>query len=149
MPLRLHPGCPQVSRHRFACGKFNSGQTLFRIAREENSVAGGNGKFDERRFHVSDVSAQQEQCRARSTKKITASSDEAVAGDALFVAQRAQALHAAGGEIVDQARIAGGRAAKMIADAVPQRGQIVFAHAEFVENFRRLGARAAPRAGRV
>ena len=33
--------------------------------------------------------------------------DEAVARDALFVAQRAQAAHAAGGEIGDEARIAG------------------------------------------
>jgi hypothetical protein len=32
--------------------------------------------------------------------------DEAVAGDALFVAQRAQAAHAAGGKIGDEARIA-------------------------------------------
>ncbi len=66
--------------------------------------------------------------------------DDAVARDALFVAQRAQALHAAGGEVIHQARVARGRPAKMIADAVPQRGQIVFAHAEFVENFRRFAA---------
>ena len=61
--------------------------------------------------------------------------EKAVARDAFFVAQRAQAVDAAGGEIVHEARIAGGRAAKMIAHAVPQRGQIVFAHAEFVEEF--------------
>ena len=57
---------------------------------------------------------------------------------ALFVAQRAQSLNTAGGEIIDEARIARRRAAKMVAHAVEQRRQVVFAHAKFVEDFRRF-----------
>ena len=65
--------------------------------------------------------------------------NEAVARDALFVAQWPQAMHAAGGEIIHETRIRGRRAAQMIAQAMPERGQIVFAHAEFVVMIRRLG----------
>ena len=46
--------------------------------------------------------------------------DEAVAGDAFFVAQRAQSLDAAGGEIGDEPRIGSGRAAEMLAKPAKQ-----------------------------
>ena len=45
--------------------------------------------------------------------------NEAIARDALFIAQRAQAAHAAGGEIVHETRIARAGATEMIADAIP------------------------------
>ena len=65
--------------------------------------------------------------------------DEAVARDALFVAHRAQAVDAAGGEIIHEARIVRRRAAEMVAQSVPQRGQVVFADAEFVVAVARVG----------
>ena len=65
--------------------------------------------------------------------------DEAVARDAFFVAHRAQSVDAAGSEIIHEARIVRRRAAKMIAQAMPQRGQIVFADAEFVVAVARVG----------
>jgi hypothetical protein len=58
--------------------------------------------------------------------------DETVAGHALFVAQRAQALDVAGGQVVDQLRIGGGRAAKMALDPFHPFPQIEFARARFV-----------------
>ena len=39
--------------------------------------------------------------------------EESVAGDALFVTERAQSLNAAGGEVTDQFRIGGGRSAQV------------------------------------
>src|SRR5690242_15236350 len=59
--------------------------------------------------------------------------DEAVAGDAFFVAERTQSLHAAGGEVVHEFGIGRRGRAEMVADTMDQRGQIVFADAEFVE----------------
>ena len=66
-----------------------------------------------------------------------------VARHALLVTQRTQAVDPAGGQIVDEPGIAGRRAAKMIAQAAPQRRQVVFAHAQLVEKlgFRVLSAR--------
>ena len=52
-----------------AFGKSSSGQAFFRIVREKNSVARGNGQFDERSFHVSDVSGKAAACRAGSQTK--------------------------------------------------------------------------------
>ena len=65
--------------------------------------------------------------------------DEAVARNALLVAHRTQAMHATGGQIGDEPRIAGGRPAEMVPDAIEERGQIVFTHAEFVELIGRGG----------
>ena len=53
--------------------------------------------------------------------------DEAIASDALFVAQRTKSLDPARGQITDQPGIGGGRAAKLVANAADKRGQIIFA----------------------
>ena len=60
-----------------------------------------------------------------------------VAGDPLFVAHGAQALKAAGRQVTDQAGIGGIWTAQIIAPAIPQGRQIVFSHAEIIEQFRR------------
>ena len=75
--------------------------------------------------------------------------EKAVAGDAFLIAQRTQAVHATGSEVIHEARIAGGRAAKMVPQAIPQRGQIIFANAEFVEQFRHFRRRIAAKFGGV
>src|ERR1019366_2362606 len=59
--------------------------------------------------------------------------DETVARNALLVAHRTEAVHATGGQIGDEPRIAGGRPAEMVPEAIEERRQIVFTHAEFVE----------------
>jgi len=59
--------------------------------------------------------------------------DEAVARNALLVAHRTEAMHATGGQIGDEPRIAGGRPAEMVPEAIEECRQIVFTHAEFVE----------------
>ena len=71
-------------------------------------------------------------CRAGAEQE-NGKRDESVAGDAFFVAHRAQAVHAAGGQIGDQPGIVRGRPAEMVPEAIEERRQIVFAHAEFVE----------------
>ena len=62
--------------------------------------------------------------------------NKTIAGHTLFVTQRAQALDSAGGEIVHELGIGGGRPAEMIANAAEQRRQIVFAHSEVIVMFR-------------
>ncbi len=59
--------------------------------------------------------------------------DETVAGDALFVTEGTQPLNVAGGQIVDEFGIGGGRAAEMTLDAFGHFHQIEFAGAHFVE----------------
>src|ERR1035438_284450 len=86
------------------------------------------------------VSQKNQQRAEQNRKKNEREREHAVAGNALFFAQGVQTLHAAGGEQADQSRIAGARTMKMTANAMPQRWQIVFAHAEVVENFRRFAA---------
>src|ERR1700692_4868610 len=80
-------------------------------------------------FEVEEDDAEQED------KEHHGEGDDSVAGDAFFVAQGAQALDATGGEIVHEARIGGGGAGEMVAHTVPEGGQVVFAHAEFIEDF--------------
>src|SRR5262245_8759805 len=58
--------------------------------------------------------------------------EKPIPGDAFFVAQRAKSLNAASSEIIDELGIGRGRSVKMIGDAAKQRGQIIFADAEFV-----------------
>ena len=70
---------------------------------------------------------------SRTRSNTTGEHNEAVARDALLVAHRTQAMHAAGGQIGDQPRIVRGRPAEMVPDAIEQRGQIVFADAQIVE----------------
>ena len=65
--------------------------------------------------------------------------DEAVARNALLVAHRTKTMHATGGQIGDEPRIVGGRPAEMVPDAVEERGQIVFADAQFVKLIGRGG----------
>ena len=48
-------------------------------------------------------------------------------------------MHAAGGQIGDEPRIVRGRPAEMVPDAIEKPGQIVFAHAKFVELIGRGG----------
>src|ERR1039458_5747786 len=59
--------------------------------------------------------------------------DETVARNALLVAHRTEAVHATGGQIGDEPRIAGGRPAEMVPNAIEECRQIGVTHAEFVE----------------
>ena len=133
-------------------GEIQFRQTFFGIVRDEFSIARGDWQFNKIGFHAiqrfngspsSMIFKNIEMTPSRIKNSTTTSRNEAVAGDALLVAHRAQAVDAAGGEIVHEARIRGGRAAKMVAQAVPQRGQIVFAHAEFVVMVGRIRPRRA------
>src|SRR2546427_7934312 len=59
--------------------------------------------------------------------------DDPVARDPLFIAHRAQALNAAGSQVIDQPGVVGGRSVEMIFQAAPRAGPSQFADAQIVQ----------------
>jgi hypothetical protein len=62
---------------------------------------------------------------------------DAIARHALFIAHRAQTLDAAGGEVIHQFGIGGGGPAKMVLEALHQRGEVILPHPKIIVMLRR------------